>query len=61
MKNPMQFISEVRIEAAKIVWPARKEAGQTTIMVFLMATVVAIFFFLIDQVLRIGIDFLLSL
>jgi preprotein translocase subunit SecE len=60
MMNPAQFVAQVRAEAAKVVWPTRKEAGLTTLMVFVMATLVAIFFFLVDQVLAIGVDLLLN-
>jgi preprotein translocase subunit SecE len=60
MMNPAQFVAQVRAEAAKVVWPTRKEAGLTTLMVFVMATLVAIFFFLVDQVMAIGIDMLLN-
>ena len=60
MKNPAQFVNEVRSEAKKVVWPTRKEAGLTTLMVFIMATLVAIFFFFVDQLLAWGIDILLN-
>ena len=60
MKNPVQFVNEVRSEASKVVWPTRKEAGLTTVMVFVMATLVAIFFFFIDQILSFGIDIALN-
>ena len=61
MKSPAQFVNEVRNEAAKVVWPTRKEAGMTTVMVFIMATLVAIFFFFIDQILAWLIDIVLNL
>ena len=61
MKNPVQFVNEVRSEASKVVWPTRKEAGVTTLMVFIMATLVAIFFFFVDQILAWGVDILLRL
>jgi preprotein translocase subunit SecE len=61
MMNPAQFVAQVRAEAAKVVWPTRKEAGLTTLMVFIMATLVAIFFFLVDQLLAVGVDVLLNL
>lgn len=51
MANPGKFIQEVRSEASKITWPTRKETIQTTIMVLIMATLVAIFLYLADQVL----------
>ena len=61
MANPAEFISQVRAEAEKVVWPTRKEAGITTLMVFIMAVLVALFFFLVDRVLQFGVEFLLSL
>lgn len=61
MMNPAQFVAQVRAEAAKVVWPTRKEAGLTTAMVFVMATLVAIFFFFVDQLLSLGVDLLLRL
>lgn len=61
MINPAQFVAQIRAEAAKVVWPTRKEAGLTTIMVFIMATIVAIMFFIVDQILAWGIDVVLTL
>ena len=59
--NPAQFIQQVRAETAKVVWPSRKETGLTTVMVFIMATLAAVFFFLVDQVIALGIDQVLRL
>ncbi|MFN3262085.1 MAG: preprotein translocase subunit SecE [Pikeienuella sp.] len=59
--NPAQFIQQVRAETAKVVWPTRKETGLTTIMVFIMAALAAVFFFLVDQVIALGIDQILRL
>lgn len=61
MMNPAQFVAQVRSEATKVVWPSRKEAGLTTVMVFVMAMIVAIFFFTVDQLLSLGVELLLSL
>ncbi|MEM8992047.1 MAG: preprotein translocase subunit SecE [Pseudomonadota bacterium] len=61
MINPAQFVAQVRAEASKVVWPTRKEAGLTTAMVLLMAVIVAIFFFFVDQIMRIGVDLLLAI
>ncbi len=60
MINPAQFIAQVRSEAAKVVWQTRKEAGITTVMVFIMALLAAIFFFFVDMILRFGIDIVLQ-
>ncbi|MFV0385560.1 preprotein translocase subunit SecE [Paracoccus sp. (in: a-proteobacteria)] len=54
MANPVQFINQVRAEAAKIEWPARREVVTTTFMVVVMATLTSIFFFLVDFVIRFG-------
>ncbi len=61
MMNPARFVAQVRSEAAKVVWPARKEAGLTTLMVFVMALLMAIFFFLVDRLLSFLVETLLSL
>jgi preprotein translocase subunit SecE len=50
-----EFIRQVRQEAAKVTWPTRKETLITTGMVFAMSIVAAIFFFVVDQVLSLGI------
>ncbi|MDB6183132.1 preprotein translocase subunit SecE [Paracoccus fistulariae] len=54
MANPVQFINQVRAEAAKITWPTRKEVITTTIMVFIMAALCSVFFFLVDLAIRFG-------
>lgn len=61
MVNPAQFVAQVRAETAKVVWPSRREAGLTTLMVLLMAVLCAILFFFIDMVFRVLMDVLLSL
>ncbi|MBC26733.1 MAG: preprotein translocase subunit SecE [Rhodospirillaceae bacterium] len=48
--SPAQFIREVRQEARKVTWPTKKETGVTTVMVFVMVFIAAIFFLLTDQV-----------
>lgn len=54
--SPAQFVREVRAEGERVVWPNRKETGITTAMVFAMAALVMVFLFLVDQVLRFGIE-----
>ena len=61
MMNPAQFVAQVRSEAAKVVWPTRKETGLTTVMVCVMAVLVAIFFFFVDWILRFGIEQILKI
>ena len=38
---------------SRVTWPTRKELTQTTLMVFLMAVAVAVFFFLVDEALSV--------
>jgi preprotein translocase subunit SecE len=58
--NPLQFIQQVRAEVAKVVWPTRRETLLTTVMVFIMATLAAIFFAIVDLLIRTGLQGLLS-
>jgi preprotein translocase subunit SecE len=54
--NPLQFIQQVRAEVAKITWPTRRETGLTTVMVMIMAALFATFFFLVDLIIRYGLE-----
>lgn len=58
--NPVKFIQEVRAEVSKVVWPTRREVLMTTVMVFIMATLTAIFFFLVDLLIRTGLNSVLG-
>ena len=48
--SPGQFVKQVRQEVAKVTWPNRRETTISTIMVFVMVVIAAIFFMLVDQV-----------
>ena len=61
MVNPFQFMQQVRSEVSKVVWPTRRETALTTGMVFVMVTIVAIFFFIVDLLIRGGLDGLLAM
>jgi len=58
--NPLQFIQQVRNEVAKVVWPTRREVLLTTIMVFVMAALAAVFFSLVDLAIRSGLTAVLA-
>ncbi len=58
--NPVQFVQQTRAEIAKVVWPTRREVTMTTIMVFIMAALMAIFFSLVDLLIRTGLTGVLS-
>ncbi len=59
--EPAKFFREVRSEMAKVTWPTRKETLVTTGLVFAMAAVTAIFFFVVDQVIGLGVRALFGL
>lgn len=48
--NPAQFVRQVRQEASKVTWPSRKETGIATLMVFIMVTIMAVFFLAVDGI-----------
>ena len=60
-KNPLQFIQEVRAEVSKVVWPTRREVMVTSTMVFVLAILTAAFFFLVDFLIRLGLQAILTL
>jgi preprotein translocase subunit SecE len=53
--DPAKFAREVRGEMAKVTWPSRKETLVTTGLVFAMAALAAVFFFVADQVFGVGV------
>jgi len=61
MANPFEFIQQVRAEAAKVIWPTRRETLITTGMVLLMAVFASLFFVVVDEVLRVGVGFVLGI
>ena len=60
MKNPIKFIQEVKQEAFKVSWPTKKETIQGSLMVVAMAIVAAIFFLLLDQILKFFLELVLK-
>lgn len=56
-----EFIQQVRNETSKVTWPTRRETVVTTIMVFIMSVVAAVFFLLVDMVIRWGLGLVLGL
>ena len=61
MASPFKFLQEVRSETNKVTWPSRRETAITTVMVFIMASVAAVFFLLADQIIRVAVTFVLGI
>jgi preprotein translocase subunit SecE len=59
--TPLEFIQQVRTETKKVVWPSWKETWMTGLMVAVMTTVLAIFFFGVDSLFNALVGALLKL
>lgn len=61
IKNVVQFVSEVRLELSRVIWPKIDEwIGSTVVVIFLM-TVFAIYLFFVDKGLDIVMRYLLGM
>ena len=58
--SPMQFFQQVKAEIQKVTWPSRKETTVSTIAVFIMVTLAALFLFFADQILAFLVNFILD-
>ena len=61
MINPFKFIQGVKQEAYKVTWSTRKEVMLGSFMVFVLATIAAIFFLFLDQIYKFLLDIILTI
>ena len=61
MINPLKFIQGVKREAFKVTWPKGREVAIGSLMVFVLATIAALFFLLLDQIYRFLLDIILTI
>ena len=61
MLNPFKFVQSVKQEAYKVTWPSKKEVLLGSFMVFVLATIAAIFFLLLDQIYKFLLDIILTI
>lgn len=59
--SPLEFIQQVRTETSKVTWPTRRETVMTGVMVVIMTTILAVFFFAVDSILQAIVTMLLKL
>jgi len=59
--GPVQFWNQVISEGKKVTWTSRNETFASTIMVLIMVVIMSLFFLLVDQLLRIVVQFILGL
>ncbi len=58
--NPVQFIQQVRGEISKIAWPTRREVLITSLMVLVLTAIFALFFSVVDMIIRFGLQSVLT-
>ena len=59
-KGLVGFLGLSRAEVRKMVWPTRAETIQTTLIVFILVVILAIFLWFVDMLLGAGVKALLS-
>ena len=60
MKNPINFLRTVKQELFKITWPTKKETLMGSITVIVLAVIASLFFLLLDQIFKKGLNFLIG-
>lgn len=60
-KSIINFAKESRMELRKVVWPTRKEAVQTTLLIAVITIIVGLCLWGLDTLLILGISFLTTL
>ena len=61
MINPLKFFQEVKQEAFRVTWPTKKDTITGSLMVFVLASLAAVFFLLLDQILKFFLDLILTI
>ena len=61
MLNPLKFIQSVKQEAFKVTWPTKRDVLIGSLMVFVLASIAAIFFLLLDQLYKFFLDLILTI
>ena len=59
--SPAELIRQVQTEGRKVVWPTREETVRTSIFVFIMMTILSLFFLGIDSLFSAVVRWLLTL
>jgi preprotein translocase subunit SecE len=60
MKNPINFLRNVKQEIFKITWPTKKETLMGSITVIVLAIIASLFFLLLDQIFKTGLNYLIG-
>ena len=58
--SPAEFFRQVRSEVKKVAWPSRQETTVSTISVFIMVFLAAVFLYFADQIIAFVVNFILG-
>lgn len=58
--SPTEYVRQTKSEMKKVTWPSRKEVTVSTIFVFVMVILAALFLFVSDQVIAMVIRLILG-
>ena len=61
MRNPLKFLQEVKQEAFRVTWPTKKDVVTGALMVFVLASLAAVFFLFLDQILKFLLNLVLNI
>ena len=61
LTKPWRFFADVKREMKKVTWPTRRETMLTTVMVFILVSLMAVFLFTADQVIAWAIKLILQI
>ena len=61
MKNPLKFLQDVKQEAFRVTWPTKKDVVTGALMVFILASLAAVFFLFLDQILKFLLNLVLNI
>jgi preprotein translocase subunit SecE len=59
LKSSRLFLEQVRQETRRVVWPTQKDVVLTSIIVFIIAAMFAVYLFFVDQVVIAGLQAIL--
>lgn len=59
MTRVIDFLAEVKVELAKVIWPGQAQVVKLTVMVIVVTLIVGFFLFLVDTALTKGLELLL--
>ncbi|TVQ83667.1 MAG: preprotein translocase subunit SecE [Micavibrio sp.] len=59
--KPLRFIEEVKLEGSKVTWATGKETRITTVVVFFMVFIIAMFLFFADWLISLLVQWILGI